>query len=169
MVGEWIRFGFCAFFVLCGLSAVVAAVVGVYRFKDAMCKMHAAAMIDTLALLSFVLAAVIAFGFGVENVKMLLTVLFLWITSPVNSHLLARLEYMTGGSRGGKPVELPDEQLEDESAGAELGEYSERTKENGSAEILPADGRTTAAVSLQREEKKEAPDTEEASGDKGER
>lgn len=122
MAGEWIRFGFCAFFVLCGLSAVIAAVVGVCRFQDTMCKMHAAAMIDTLALLSFVFAAVIAFGFGVENIKMALTVLFLWTTSPVSSHLLARLEYMTGGSRGGQPVELPNDPSAEQPGAEECGE-----------------------------------------------
>ena len=114
MVGQWIRFGFCAFFVICGLTAVVAATVGVYRFKDDLCKMHAAAMIDTLAFSSFTAAALIAFGFGIENLKMLLAVVFLWITSPACSHLLSRLEFTTGVKReptdaGGLVKEETDE------------------------------------------------------------
>ncbi len=115
MTGEWIRFSLCAFFVIAGLVAVVSAVVGVSRFKDPMCKMHAAAITDTFGLLSFAAASLISFGFGAENIKMIMVVLFLFTTSPVNSHLLARLEYITGGSRGGKPVVLPSEESKGES------------------------------------------------------
>ena len=114
MVGEWIRFGFCAFFVLAGLTAVVTATVGVLRFRDPLCEMHAAAMIDTLALLSFVLASAVMSGFGIETVKMAAVVIFMWMTSPINSHLLSRLEYIGRDRKGEDEIELPSEETGDD-------------------------------------------------------
>ncbi len=112
MTGEWIRFGFSALFVMAGLAAVIAAVVGSVRYKDPLCAMHAAAMIDTMGLLSFVLASAVAFGFGVENVKMVLTVCFMWMTSPINSHLLSRLEFMLRSGSRKTDITLPEEKRE---------------------------------------------------------
>lgn len=109
MAGEWIRFGVSAFFVVAGLVAVIGAVVGTVRYKDPLCAMHAAATIDTMGLLCFVLASAVAFGPGIENVKMVLTVCFMWMTSPVSSHLLSRIEYMTRNGSDAPPVELPEE------------------------------------------------------------
>lgn len=122
-MGEWIRFAFCALFVCAGLTAVVSATVGVWRMKEPLCEMHAGAMIDTLALLSFVLASFICFGFGFENIKMAATVVFMWMTSPISSHLLSRLELLS--QKGDIPISLPDESLDEAS-----GEPSEKENES---------------------------------------
>lgn len=89
---EWIQFIVGAALILAGLVIFILSVIGVYRFKYVLNRMHAAAMGDTLGLL-LVLAGLIVFsGFKFLSLKLLLIILMLWLTSPVSSHLIARLE-----------------------------------------------------------------------------
>lgn len=74
-----------------GLVIQLTAVVGVNRFRYVMNRMHAAGMGDTLGLLLMALSAVVYTGFDAITVKILLVVAFLWLTSPVCSHLIGRL------------------------------------------------------------------------------
>ena len=53
MIGEWIRFGLCAAFLLAGLFIMVVSIIGLYRFDFALQRIHAAALGDTLSLLLF--------------------------------------------------------------------------------------------------------------------
>ena len=57
--------------------------------------MHAAAMGDTLGISSCLLGLMFFSGFNFTTLKLALIVLFLWCTSPVSSHVLARLEVAT--------------------------------------------------------------------------
>ena len=67
MIGEWIRFGLCAAFLLAGLFIMVVSIIGLYRFDFALQRIHAAALGDTLSLLLFTIGILIAVGFhGVE-------------------------------------------------------------------------------------------------------
>lgn len=92
---EWIRFGAAALCLLCGLCVMAIAVFGTYRFRYVMNRMHAAALIDTLGIGLIILGLVLISGFSLLTLKLLLVVLTLWITSPVSSHLIARLEITT--------------------------------------------------------------------------
>ena len=57
--------------------------------------MHAAAMGDTLGI-SFSLVGLMIFsGWNFTTLKMALIVIFLWLASPVSSHLLAKVEFTT--------------------------------------------------------------------------
>lgn len=92
---SWIRFGIAAVLALGGLFVIVTSLLGVFRFRFALNRMHAAGAIDSLGLLLIAAALIVAFGFSVASLKLLLIVVFLWITSPVASHLVSRLEVMT--------------------------------------------------------------------------
>jgi multicomponent Na+:H+ antiporter subunit G len=70
-------------------------VVGQYRFRYVLNRMHAASMGDSLGLLLVIAGLCISAGDGWMILKMLLIVLFLWVTSPTGSHLIARLEATT--------------------------------------------------------------------------
>ena len=48
--------------------------------------------LDTLGILFMIAGLVVARGFQVVSLKMVIVVLFLWLTSPVSSHLIGRLE-----------------------------------------------------------------------------
>ena len=102
MVGQYIQFGFSALFIILGLFITITGVRGFYKLKFILNRMHAAAIIDTLGLFFIVLGLIIANGFVLEdgsfditNIKLACVVFFLWLTSPVSSHLIAKLIYMT--------------------------------------------------------------------------
>lgn len=96
MTGHWVRFVLGTVCLCGGLFFLVSAVVGNYRFKFALNRMHAAALGDTLGLLGVVLGICFYEGLGPTTVKLLAIVALLWITSPVSSHLIMLMEFITG-------------------------------------------------------------------------
>ena len=89
---EWIRFGLTAVLMLGGLFLLVTGVVGQYRFRYVLNRMHAASMGDSLGLMMMICGLSISTPDGWVIAKFLLTGLFLWLTSPTGGHLIARLE-----------------------------------------------------------------------------
>ncbi len=75
-----------------GLGCLVSGVVGVYRFKYALNRLHAAALFDTVGILLMALGVIVATGFTLASAKILAVVAFLWLTSPVSGHLIGRME-----------------------------------------------------------------------------
>lgn len=94
-VWEWIRFVAGAVFLLIGLGIFVIEMIGVFRFRYALNRMHAAAMGDTLGIGSCLLGLIILCGWNFTSLKLFLIILFLWLSSPTSSHLIARLEVAT--------------------------------------------------------------------------
>lgn len=92
---EWFRFLAGAFLLLFGLSIFVIEMIGVYRFKYVLNRMHAAAMGDTLGIGFSLMGLMIISGWNFTSLKLFLVVLFLWFSSPASSHLIARLEVTT--------------------------------------------------------------------------
>lgn len=92
MILDWIRFGLSAVFTLFGLFVLLSGIVGLFRFKYSLSRIHASALYDTAGILSMALGVIIAFGFNVTSLKILIVVVFLWFTSPVASHLIGSLE-----------------------------------------------------------------------------
>lgn len=87
-----IRFGLSLVCTVLGLFCMVSGVLGVYRFKYALSRIHAAALFDTVGILLMLLGVIIGQGFTVASGKMIVVILFLWITSPVSGHLIGRME-----------------------------------------------------------------------------
>ncbi len=94
-VVEWARFIAGTFFLLIGLGIFVVEMIGVFRFKYVLNRMHAAAMGDTLGIGSSLLGLMLMSGFQMVTLKLFLIIVFLWFSSPVSSHLIARLEVTT--------------------------------------------------------------------------
>ena len=92
---EYLRFALSAALMACGLFVLMVGVVGVYRFRYVLNRMHAAAMNDTLGILFVLLSLIVAEGATFTSLKLVLVILMLWITSPVSSHLVCRLEITT--------------------------------------------------------------------------
>ena len=92
---EWLRFTVSAALILSGLFVMCLGVIGVYRFKYVLNRMHAAAMNDTLGLALIMLGLIVMSGFTFTSLKLLLVILMLWFSSPVSSHLIGRLEITT--------------------------------------------------------------------------
>lgn len=92
---SWIQFLVGAAFLIAGLVFYVIQFIGVFRFKYVMNRMHAAAIGDTLGSSLMMLGAVILNGLQLSTLKMVVIIAALWITAPVSSHMLAKLEVMS--------------------------------------------------------------------------
>ncbi len=96
---EWIRFLAGAFLLLFGLAIFAIEMIGVFRFKYVLNRMHAAAMGDTLGIGFSIVGLILMNGFNFISLKLFFVILFLWFSSPVSSHLIARLEVATDEER----------------------------------------------------------------------
>ena len=92
---EWIRFALTAVLVVAGLLFCSVGVFGLFRFKYAANRMHAAAVVDTLGISLCMIGFAISAPDLFSGLKILLVVVFWWLSSPVASHLLCRLEIET--------------------------------------------------------------------------
>lgn len=100
MALEWIRFCVTAILLLVGLFVLAVGVIGTYRFHFVLNRMHAAAMGDTLGLLFSLVALAVSGTDLFMSLKYLLVIAFLWVASPVGSHLISRLEVTTNEDLG---------------------------------------------------------------------
>ena len=96
---EWIRFAITAVLVLAGLAFCSIGVFGLFRFKYAANRMHAAAIVDTLGISLCMIGFAVSAPDLFSGLKILLVVVFWWLSSPVASHLLCRLEITTDEQR----------------------------------------------------------------------
>ncbi len=87
-----IRLVACILLTGAGLCCLVSGVVGVFRFRYALSRIHAAALLDTVGILLMLLGVIVATGLSVTSLKILAVIAFLWLTSPVSGHLIGRLE-----------------------------------------------------------------------------
>lgn len=78
-----------------GVFVFFSAVLGVYRFDYVLNRMHAAAVGDALGIFCILLGVVLLHAPSLSAMKALLVLIFLWITSPVSSHLIAQAEAQT--------------------------------------------------------------------------
>lgn len=92
---EWIKFIAGAIFLLTGLAIFVLEIIGVFRFQYVLNRMHAAAMGDTFGIGCSLIGLILMNGFNFTSMKLFLVIVFLWFSSPVSSHLIARLEVAT--------------------------------------------------------------------------
>ena len=94
-VFDWIRLIIGSAFLVGGLIVFFTEIFGVFHFRYALNRMHAAAMGDTLGIGSCLIGLIIFSGVNFTSLKLLLIIVFLWFASPVSSHVLARLEVAT--------------------------------------------------------------------------
>ena len=92
---EWLRLIAGGALLLSGLIIFLIELYGVFHLKYVLNRMHAAAMGDTLGISFSLVGRMIFSGLNFTTLKMMLIVIFLWLASPVSSHLLARLEVVT--------------------------------------------------------------------------
>jgi len=91
---DWLRFAVAAVLFLGGLYFILTGIVGTFRFRYVLNRLHAAAIIDTLGLFLCMAALIVTFGFSLASVKLLCAVVFMWLTSPISAHLITRLQLM---------------------------------------------------------------------------
>lgn len=94
-----LRIGLAIVLMSLGAAVILISVVGLFRLKDVLERLHAGALTDTLGVLLIVSGLAVLCGFTVHTVKLVLLVVILWVTNPVSSHLIARMELITGRDR----------------------------------------------------------------------
>lgn len=82
-------------FLAFGAFTFFTAVLGLYRFDHALNRMHAAAVGDALGIFCILAGVIFLQAPETLALKTLLILVFLWITSPVASHLIAQVETAT--------------------------------------------------------------------------
>lgn len=112
---EWIRFLAGAVLLLCGLGIFIIEMIGVFRFKYVLNRMHAAAMGDTLGIGFSLMGLILMSGWNFTSLKLLCVIIFLWFSSPASSHLIARLEVTTNKEQDRWYRTLTLKELEEES------------------------------------------------------
>ena len=134
---EWIRFGLTALLVLSGLVFCCIGVYGLFKFKYAANRMHAAAIVDTLGISLCMLGFAVSAPDLFSGLKIVLVIVFWWLSSPVASHLLCRLEIATDEQRK-EYMHVHMATLKQERAEAEAAIYA------AAAEINPDEIETEA-------------------------
>ena len=110
---NWIRFLLGIGLLLMGVGIFLLQVFGVFKFKYVLNRMHAAAMGDTLGIGISLTGLILLSGWNFTSLKMAMIIVFLWLASPVSSHLISRLEVVTNEHLA-ENCELPPEEWEDE-------------------------------------------------------
>ncbi|MEW6523360.1 MAG: monovalent cation/H(+) antiporter subunit G [Bacillota bacterium] len=103
---------------LCGgIFFFTVGAIGLIRLPDVFTRIHATTKCDTLGAGLILVGLVIHEGFTAPSLKVVMVLLFLWLTNPAASHLLARAVYRSGEV----PVETIDLIIQRPGGGAEHG------------------------------------------------
>lgn len=79
----------CVALLAAGLFFQLVAAVGLIRFPDVYCRLHVVGINDTLGAPLILIGAAVWLGATLPALKILLAVAFLYLTSPLVSHLLS--------------------------------------------------------------------------------
>lgn len=82
-------------FLSLGILVFILQIIGVFKYKYLLNRMHSAGMGDSLGLFFCMLGMILINGINLTSAKFALVVAFLWFSSPTASHLIANLEVST--------------------------------------------------------------------------
>ncbi|GAK08757.1 Na(+) H(+) antiporter subunit G [Geomicrobium sp. JCM 19038] len=113
-----------AILVLIGVALALISAFGLIRLPDVYTRSHAATKSATLGVLVTIIGAFLFFGLseGVYSVRLILGIIFVFLTAPVAGHLICRAAYRSG-------VSLSKESVQDDLEPI-LGNEEERRAKN---------------------------------------
>lgn len=81
-----------------GTFFIVMAAIGVVRFPDAYTRAHASSKSATLGILFILIGVFVHFWHvdGEPNMRILLGIIFIFLTGPIGGHMLTRAAYFSG-------------------------------------------------------------------------
>ena len=80
-------------FLFGGLFFFMVGTLGIIRFPDVFTRAHSASKGDTLGAVLCLTSLVILKGLSMGSLKSVLILIFVWISSPTATHLIAKAEY----------------------------------------------------------------------------
>jgi len=83
-------------FLLGGFFFFVAATVGLLRFPDFFCRLHATGKGDTLAVLLSLVGLSIYEGFSLTSLKIIFIAVFMFLAQPTATHAISRAALRCG-------------------------------------------------------------------------
>jgi multicomponent Na+:H+ antiporter subunit G len=83
-------------FFLGGFFFFMAATVGLLRFPDFFCRLHATGKGDTLAVLLSLIGLSIYEGFSFSTLKILFIAVFMFLAQPTSTHAISRAALRCG-------------------------------------------------------------------------
>lgn len=96
-----------AILVLIGVALALISAFGLIRLPDVYTRSHAATKSATLGVLVTIIGAFLFFGLseGVYSVRLILGIIFVFLTAPVAGHLICRAAYRSGVSLSKESVQ----------------------------------------------------------------
>ena len=82
-------------FIAAGIMLFIIETIGVYKFDYVLNRMHATAIGDSLGILMVIIGGSLLVWELFATVKLLVLLIAMYITGPVSSHLIARVEALT--------------------------------------------------------------------------
>lgn len=79
-----------------GLFFFLVGTIGILRFPDIYTRAHSTAKCDTLGAVLTLLSLTIYNGFNLTSLKIFLIIVFIWLTSPTATHLIAKAKHSNG-------------------------------------------------------------------------
>ena len=83
-------------FFLVGFFFFLASTVGLLRFPDFYCRLHATGKGDTLAVLLSLIGLSIYEGFSLTSLKILFIAVFMFLAQPTSTHAISRAAMRCG-------------------------------------------------------------------------
>ena len=83
-------------FAILGTGLIVVAGIGIVRMPDLPTRMHASSKAGTLGAILLLLSVAIAYQDTAVVMRVVMIVLFLFLTAPVAAHMIARAGYRSG-------------------------------------------------------------------------
>jgi multicomponent Na+:H+ antiporter subunit G len=85
-------------FIIIGTFFIISSTIGILRFPDLYTRLHAASKSGTLGVASILIGSFLYFLYyeHILSGKLLLGIVFVLLTAPVASHMLARAAYRSG-------------------------------------------------------------------------
>ena len=94
-ITEMIRIALGTIFLFAGIGVFIIEIIGIFKMKYVLNRLHAAAMGDTLGLILSIVGLCFFSGISFTTAKFILVVVLFWVASPVASHMTALLESYT--------------------------------------------------------------------------
>jgi len=90
-----IRFSLAALLIAGGVFILSVATLALFRLKYVLNRICATSKCDTLGAMMMLFGCCVLFGFSFTSLKLLLLVVFVWLTNPVAVHMIGLSEVLT--------------------------------------------------------------------------
>lgn len=83
------------------------SIFGIVRYRNIYTKILLISKVDTVATLTIIFGLILIRGFDTASIKLVILIVFLMITNPINTHMIARVAWLNGVPFQDEKGELP--------------------------------------------------------------